>query len=268
MSHHRSDFWKSRLAMIKRFVIALVLVVIVCGGLVGFNLFRSKMIGEFFANVQTPAVSVSAAEIQPTTWSPEIEAIGTLRAAQGVDVAAEAAGTVKSIDFEANDRVAAGQLLAQIDDAVERAELIAAQAEVDRQKAQLERARRLRESGVTAESNLEDAQTAMAAAESTLKRLEAVLDQKAIVAPFSGTIGIPRIDQGEYVQAGTVIATLQQLDTMKVDFTVPEQLVGDLQIGQAASFGLTEDKFPYQGKIIGIDPKIDPQTRLVSVRAD
>jgi membrane fusion protein (multidrug efflux system) len=254
--------------MIKRFVIALVLVVIVCGGLIGFNLFRSRMIGEFFANMQKPAVSISATEVEPTTWAPEIEAIGTLRAAQGVDVAAEVAGIVKSIDFKANDRVEAGQLLVQIDDAVERAELISAQAAVERDRAQLERARRLRESGVTAESNLEDAQTTFAAAESTLARLQAVLEQKAIEAPFSGTIGIPRVDEGEFVQPGTVIATLQQLDTMKVDFTVPEQLVGDLEIGQAASFGLTEDTFPYKGKIIGIDPKIDPRTRLVSVRAE
>lgn len=254
--------------MIKRFAIALVLVVLVCGGLIGFNLFRSKMISEFFANMQTPAVSISTTEVEPTSWTPEIEAIGTLRAAQGVDVAAETAGTVKSIEFQANDRVEAGQLLVQIDDAVERAEMIAAQADVERARAQLERARRLRESGVTAESNLEDAQTSFAAADSTLARLQAVLDQKAIVAPFSGTIGIPRVDEGEFVQPGTVIATLQQLDTMKVDFTVPEQQVGDLEIGQSASFGLTENAFPYQGKIIGIDPKIDPQTRLVSVRAE
>jgi len=215
-----------------------------------------------------PAVTISATEVQPTSWSPQIEAIGTLRAAQGVNVAVEAAGTVNSIAFEANDRVNAGDLLVQIDDAVERAELTSAQADIERDRAQLERARRLRESGVTAESNLEDAQTAFAASESAMARIQAVLDQKAVVAPFSGTIGIPRIDVGEYVQPGTIIATLQQLDTMKVDFTVPEQLVGELSIGQQARFGLTEADFPYEGKIVGIDPKIDPQTRLVSVRAE
>ena len=182
-------------------------------------------------------------------------------------MAAETAGVVKSIAFQANDRVEKGQLLVQIDDAVDRADLISAEAGVERDRAALERAQRLRQSGVTAESNLQEAQTTFAASESTLARLRAVLDQKAIKAPFSGTIGIPRIDEGEYVQAGTVMATLQQLDTMKVDFTVPEQQMADLHIGQSASFGLTEDSFPYQGKIIGIDPKIDPQTRLISVRA-
>ena len=253
--------------MLKRFVIALVLVVVVCGGLVGFNLFRSKMIGEFFASMQAPAVTISATRVEPTTWTPEIEAIGTLRAAQGVDVAVEAAGTVKTIAFDANDRVETGQLLVQIDDAVERADLISAEAAVERDRAQLERARRLRESGVTAEANLEEAQTAYAASESALARIRAVLDQKAVEAPFAGTIGIPRVDVGQYALPGTVIATLQQLDTMKVDFTVPEQLMDALHIGQAASLGLTEEAFPYRGEIIGIDPKVDPQTRLVFVRA-
>ena len=81
-------------------------------------------------------------------------------------------------------------------------------------------------------------------------------------------IGIPRIDVGEYLQPGGMIATLQQLDTMRADFTVPEQQLSDLTMDQAATFGLTEEAFPYHGRIIGIDPKIDPQTRMVSVRAE
>lgn len=254
--------------MIKRFTIALVLVAILCGGLVGFNLFRSKMIQDFFAGMTPPPVTISATEIQPTNWSPEIETIGTLWAWQGVDVAVEAAGIVESIAFKANDGVTDGQLLVQIDDAVERADLISAEAAVERDRAQFERAQRLRETGVASETTLEDAQTALAASESALARIRAVLEQKAIEAPFGGTIGIPRVDVGQYVQPGTLIATLQQLERMKVDFTVPEQFMGDLFIDQQASFGLTEGAFPYQGTVIGVDPKVDPQTRLISVRGE
>ncbi len=246
----------------------IILVAFVCVALVGFNLFRTKMIGEFFAHMQKPSVAISTTEVRPTTWTPDIEAIGTLRAAQGANVAVEVAGVVRSIDFQPNDHVEAGRLLVQIDDAVERADLISVEAAVDRDRAALERARSLRQSGVTAESNLQNAQSAFATSQSALARIRAVIDQKGIEAPFSGTIGIPRINEGEYVQPGAVIATLQQLDTMKVDFTVPEQLLNDLHIGQAASFGLTEDAFPYKGKVIGIDPKVDPQTRLISVRAE
>jgi membrane fusion protein (multidrug efflux system) len=254
--------------MVKRLLIALVLIVLVCGGLVGFNLFRSKMIANFFANQQMPAMTISAAKVEPTTWTPEIEAIGTLRAAQGVDVATQVAGVVKAIEFKANEGVDAGELLVQIDDAVERADLISAEAAVERDRAQLERAERLRETGVTAEAQLEEAQTAFAASESALARIRAVLDQKAIEAPFSGVIGIPQIDVGQYLQPGDVIATLQQLDTMRVDFTVPEQQISELSMDQPAVFGLTAEEFPYEGRIIGVDPKIDPQTRLISVRAE
>jgi membrane fusion protein (multidrug efflux system) len=164
--------------------------------------------------------------------------------------------------------VGKGELLVQLDDSVERADLLAARATVERDEAQLKRAQSLRKSGVSSEATLEEAQTALAASQSNLARIQAVIDQKAIEAPFAGTVGIPRIDLGQYVQPGAVLATLQQMDTMKVDFTVPEQRVGDLRIGQPATFGLTEAEFPYQGQIIGIDPKIDPQTRMAAVRAE
>lgn len=257
--------------MFKRFlIVGLVLgaVILLSAGLIGFNLFRSKMIADFFAGQQMPAVTISAAEVKPTSWTPEIDAIGTLIAAQGVDVAVETAGVVKAIAFQANDEVKQGQLLVQIEDAVERADLQAARATVERDRAQLERAQTLSKRGVSSERSLEDAQTALAASESSLARIQATIDLKAIEAPFAGTIGIPRIDVGQYAQPGTVIATLQQLSIMKVDFTVPEQRVADLQMGQPASFGLSEAEFPYQGRIVGIDPKVDPQTRMVSLRAE
>ena len=246
----------------------LVGVVVLCALLVAFNMFRTKMIGEFFAHLQKPAVTISASKIEPITWTPEIEAIGTLWAIHGVDVASEVAGVVESINFKSNEHVDADQLLVQIDDSIERADLLAANAAVDRDRAQLERARQLRSTGVSSVANLQDAESTLAASQSSLAKIQAVLDQKAIKAPFSGIIGIPRIDVGQYVQAGTVIATVQQLDTMRVDFTVPEQDVEALKIGQPASFGLSEDAFKYKGHIIGIDPKIDPQLRLVSVRAE
>jgi membrane fusion protein (multidrug efflux system) len=121
---------------------------------------------------------------------------------------------------------------------------------------------------VSSEATLEGAESALAASESNLARIQAMIELKSVEAPFAGTIGIPRIDVGQYVQPGTVIATLQQLQTMRVDFTIPEQRVNDLRMAQDARFGLSEQDFPYAGRIIGIEPKIDPQTRLISVRAE
>jgi len=248
--------------------IILVLILFFCVALVGFNQFRKIMIGQFFANMPVQSVTVSATKVEPTTWTPEIDAIGTLSAFQGVDVATQVAGVVKSINFSANERVTAGQLLVQIDDEVERADLMSADAALARDRAQLERAQRLRQTGVSSEANLEEAESNLAASESALAKIRAVLDQKSIEAPFAGVIGIPRIDVGKYLEPGNMIATLQQLDTMRADFTVPEQQLGEVTMGQQANFGLTETEFPYRGRITGIDPKIDPASRLVSVRAE
>ena len=111
----------------------------------------------------------------------------------------------------------------------------------------MERAQQLRKTGVNSDAALEDAASALAASKSALAKIRAVLDQKSIEAPFAGTVGIPRIDVGQYVEPGTMIGTLQQLDTMRVDFTVPEQLLGEVSMGQPATFGLTEDDFSLSG---------------------
>src|SRR4029079_8955257 len=95
----------------------------------------------------------------------------------------------------------------------------------------------LRKTGVNSTATLQEAESALAASQSAMAKIQAVLDQKAIEAPFEGTIGIPRIDVGQYVEAGTMIATLQRLDTMRADFTVPEQQIANLKMGQPATFG-------------------------------
>ena len=88
-----------------------------------------------------------------------------------------------------------------------------------------------------------------------------------VKAPFSGIIGIPKIDLGQYLTPGTVIATLQNLDRMRVDFTVPEQMLPLVKLGQAVQVGPSADTREFKGEIVGIDPKIDPSSRLVSIRA-
>ena len=254
--------------MIKRMVIAIVLLGVICGGLVGFNLFRQQAIENFFATMQQPAVTVSASEAAVITWEPVIEAFGTVGAAQGVDVAAQTSGVVEEILFAANDRIEAGQLLVQIEDAVEQADLISARAAVERDRQALDRVQTLSERGVSSSANLETAESALAASTSQLQRLEAVLEQKAIEAPFAGIIGIPRIEVGQYVSAGDAIATLQNLDRMRVDFTVREQDLPRLKIDQPIRTGDAAGELAFEGRITGIEPKIDPASRLVSVRAE
>jgi membrane fusion protein, multidrug efflux system len=254
--------------MIKRMVIAIVLLGVICGGLVGFNVFRQQAIENFFATMQQPAVTVSAAEVDVIKWQPVIEAFGTVGAAQGVELAVQTAGVVDEILFAANDRIRKGQLLVQIEDAVEQADLISARAAAERDRQALERVKTLSERGVSSSANLETAESDLAASTSQLERLKAVLEQKAIEAPFAGVIGIPRLEVGQYVSAGDTVATLQNLDRMRVDFTVREQDLARIAIGQPVRLGVAADELSFQGRITGIEPKVDPASRLVSVRAE
>lgn len=254
--------------MIKRFIIAIIALGIVGGGIVGFNLFKAKMIAQYFATMTPPPVAVSVTEVQPQRWTPGLDAIGTANAAQGVDLAVEAPGIVREIAFAANDRVEKGQLLLQIDDRTERADLAAAEAARDLAETALVRARELRERGVSATTTLDTAEAQAVEARATVTKLNAVLETKRLIAPFSGVVGIPQVEAGQFVTPGTVYATLQDRDRMRVDFTLTEQQVGLVSAGQPVTATTEVGDLQLSGKVIGIEPKIDPNSRLVTIRAE
>ncbi|WP_041594647.1 efflux RND transporter periplasmic adaptor subunit [Brucella melitensis] len=254
--------------MIKRLILAIIFLVVVVGGLIGFNLFRSKMIKDFFANMQQPAQTVSTVTVEPGVWQPGVEAIGTASALNGVDLTVQLDGVLQKINFKANQDVKQGDILLQMEDSIQRADLAAAEAEAVLAQQNLKRADTLRTRGVGAVSNVDTTAMPANAAVALVKKMRATLAQKSVKAPFSGVIGIPKVDIGQYLTPGTVIATLQNIDIMRIDFTVPEQLLATIKLGQTVKVGSNADTLDFTGKIVGIDPKIDPTTRLVSVRAE
>ena len=254
----------------KRFLVGaiiLVVVVVVCGALVWFNVFKQGMIAQYFAHFPVPTITVSTIEVKPERWTPGIDAVGTVSAANGVDVAGQVGGVVQKINFAANADVKRGQVLVQLDDSVERAGLMAARSSVAVNQDALDRTRQLFNSNIATTADLQAAQNKLDQAQGSLAQIEATLEQKAIKAPFDGTVGIPKVDPGQFITAGTTIATLQDLSKMRVDFTVPEQELPQLKLGQPVSLGLSEDHLDFNGTITGIDPKIDSTSRLVSVQA-
>lgn len=252
--------------MVKRIIIAIVLLALVGGGLVGFNLFRDSMIAQFFSNMPQQPATVSTVEAKPVTWTPSIEAIGTANAAQGVDLTVETAGVVKEILFQPNQQIEGGTLLLRLDDVVQQADVVAAKTSADLERANLARARELQGRGIQAESTLEQSVAAADAAEAQLARAEAVLAQRRLVAPFAGTIGLPRVDLGQYITPGTIVTTLQDLSSLRVDFSLPEQDLPNLTIGQAIEVRIEGSDAVFTGELTGIDPRVDPATRLVALR--
>lgn len=274
MSALRAGFSTEGTFLFKRIlriaIIALVLLVlvVVVGGIVGFNFLRENGIKQYFATMKPPAATVSTTVAKPSSWTPGVEAIGTVRAVRGVDLTVETTGIVKDILFHANQKVADNAVLLQLDAGVERADLDAQKAQAALDQTSLARALELTKRGVGSDSTLDTARAAASASASQVTKLQAVLDQKQLTAPFGGTVGIPKIDIGQYLAPGTAVVTLQDLETMRVDFSVPEQQLPLLKIGQTVRLGLGVGDMPFAGAIRGIDPKIDPSSRLVNIRAE
>ena len=254
--------------MFKRLFIAIILLGLVVGGIVWFKFFRDDMIAQFLSGMTPAPVPVTIETVQPLTWTPGIDAVGTSLSARGVDLAIESGGLVREVKFKANDKVTEGQTLLQIDDDSERASLVAAQAALTVAEAEANRARTLSERGVGAASTVESAIAQVESVRAQMAQVQTALDAKKLSAPFDGVIGIPRVEIGQYVTPGTIYATLQDLSRMRVDFSVPEQQIGKLQLGGKVSVASEVGGFSAEGSIIGIEPRVDPNSRLVSVRAE
>lgn len=252
--------------MVKRLAIAIVLLALVGGGLVGFNLFRDRMIADFFANMPVQPLTVETTTAAAGSWQPVISAIGTVNAAQGVDLTVETSGIVREMLFSSNEQVTEGQVLLRLDDVVQNSDLLAAQTQRDLDLMNLERARELQSRGVSTNANLDATDAAARASEAQVARATAVLEQRQLIVPFSGTIGLSRVDLGQYVSPGAIITTLQDLDQMRVDFTLPEQQLADLFISQALHVRVEGQEQAFDGEVVGIDPRVDSATRMVSVR--
>ena len=226
------------------FVVTLVALAELTAGLAYFQfVVKPTMIKGFMAAAFAPkptTVSVEAARIEK--WSPQLTAIGTLRAYQGIMIAPQAAGVITAIHFESGGDVKEGDLLINIDDSVEQADLANGLAQLKNADAILVRQKMLVAGGNTPQSTVDQALATRNSAAATVQRTRAVIAQKAIRAPFSGRVGLRNADLGQYASVGMALATLQQLDPIFADFPVPEEALATLAVGQ--NVRMTVDAIP------------------------
>jgi membrane fusion protein (multidrug efflux system) len=254
--------------MTKRMLLMLVLVGLVFGGIFGFQAFKAHMIRKFMAAQGQPVQTVSTAKAAYGEWQPSFDAVGTLVAVRGADLAPEIAGIVTAIRFKSGDDVKAGAPLVDLNAAQEIAQLQALEASA--QLAGINYARDAEQLKVKAVSQaVVDTDAAnLKAARAQLANQQALIDKKRIRAPFAGRLGIRAVNLGQYVSAGTKLVTLQALDPIFVDFSVPQSLLGSIAVGQEVA--AKSDAFPgerFDGKVTAIDAKVDPATRNATVRA-
>ena len=264
----------ARLPLVARrpivFLLTLAFLAALTAGLAYFQFaIKPVMVKGFISAAFAPRPTAVAAEaVKAEKWPPELTAIGTLRAFQGILIAPQAAGIVTAKHFDSGEDVEAGALLINIDDSVEQADLANGLAQLKNADATLARQKTLVAQGNTPQSTVDTALATRDSAAATVERTRAVIAQKAIKAPFAGRLGLRNVDLGQYVAVGTSLVTLQQLDPIYADFPVPEEALRSLAVDQAVS--MTVDAIPgrnFEGKIEAIDARVSAESRNVMARA-
>jgi membrane fusion protein (multidrug efflux system) len=254
--------------MTKRMIIMLAIVGLLFGGLFGFKAFLGGMIRKGISAQGLPSQTVSTAKAQFAEWQGEFQAVGTLRAVRGADLAPEVSGVITAIHFQSGQSIGAGAPLVQLNAESDLARLQALAASAALAEVNYQRNQKQLEIQAVSQAVVDADAANVKSARAQLAEQQALLNKKLVRAPFEGRLGIRAVDVGQYVNAGTKLVTLQALDPVYVDFYAPQKSLGKIALKQ--KIVLTTDAFQGQrfpGEVSSIDPKVDPATRNVQVRA-
>ena len=254
--------------MTKRMVVMLAISGVVFGGVFGMKWFGNQMMNDFIDNMPTPPVTISSTTVTPQQWVARLNAVGSLVAVKGADLTAEVDGTITKISFESGQSVEAGTELLSLESVAERGELARLEAQAKLAEIEQRRREKLYKRGTISKSEYDTALAETNVAKAAVEAQRGRLNLKTLRAPFGGELGIRRVTLGQYLRAGDKIVTLQSLDPIELDFSLPEKQLGKVNPGR--SIEIVVDALggrQFSGEIIAVEPKIDAQTRNFDVRA-
>ncbi len=242
-----------------------LLLLAIFGGIAGYlyNKFSA------FADMDfgPPPVTVALAEARPERWPSTLEAVGTLRAVRGVNLAAEASGEIVDISVTSGQQVTAGQLMLTLNDRLEQAGLKRAEANLVLARQLYERDASLIKQNSIPQSQYDRSRADLEAAMATIAEIEAQLDNKRIVAPIAGTVGIIDLRRGDYINVGTAFTTLQDLSELEVDFSVPARYFPLLKPGLTLAVTTAASEREFSATLQALDAAVDRNTRNLALRA-
>ena len=254
-----------------RYLLPILGLFAVVAGLVAikFTQISSLMnMGKEMAKAGPPPETVGTATAQSQIWEGALSAVGSITAAKGVVVSNDAPGVVSHIYFESGAVVRQGQTLVDLDTSVERAQLASSRAKVDLATLTVNRSRALVKSNTIAQSQADSDESQLKTSTTDANALAAQIDRKIVRAPFSGRLGIREINLGQYLNSGTRITVLEAIDTVYVDFTLPQQRLGEITIGMPVRVAIEgTEGAPRDGTVAAVDPTVDSTTRTIRVRA-
>jgi membrane fusion protein, multidrug efflux system len=220
------------------------------------------------ASFQPPPEAVTTIVAKQETWPATLSVIGTMAAVQGVTVSADLPGTVSRITFDSGKWVREGELLVELDTRQERAQLAALEAERDLAKINFARMKNLSDEGVISRQEYDSATSQQKSTEARVGEIRATIERKTIRAPFSGVLGIRQANLGQYLAAGEAIVPLQSVNPIYVNFGVPQQSAGQIQVGRNLRITTNElGGAEFTGKVTAINSVVDQATRNIQVQA-
>ena len=246
-------------------VLGLIVIFLLIAGIKGFQIFAMISAGKAMV---PPPTTVTSAKVQKADWAPSLAAIGSITPVQGATISAELPGMVSEIGFESGHPVKKGDLLVKLDVSAEQAQLQSAQADAELAKADYDRAKDLSQRKVISKAELDAASSKYAAAKAAVDNMQSVVNKKEIRAPFDGIAGIREVNPGQMVPAGQKLVTLQALDKVFVDFSLPQQDLNKVKVGLPVK--LTTDAIEgreFDGTLSAINSAIDAATRSVTLQA-
>lgn len=254
----------------KRIAVAILLLVLIFGSVFAWKMYMNRMTRQFMADRKPPPVTVAAKEAAASVWNPSLRAVGSLRAVQGVQVTGEIDGQVVEIRFESGKQVEKGDILLLLEDSADVAELKRLRSSRDLARIQFDRMKRLAKRGMAPQSDLDKARAEYREVLALIEKQRVLIEKKKIKAPFAGTLGIRRVDLGQFLPAGTPVVNLQRLQPIYVDFSLPQQNMQQVAPGREVAFSLqteTDSEREFHGTIEAVDPLVEEGSRSFHIRA-
>src|SRR5215831_2798482 len=254
--------------MVRRMLLMLAVVAAVIAGL-GFMKYRQvETAVHAAASFQPPPEAVTSIVAKQEHWPATMSVIGTMEAVQGVTVSADLPGVVAKINFQSGQFVNKGDVLVELDTRQEVSQLAALEAQRDLAKINYDRSQELNKQGVISRQEYDRAIADHKQTEANVAETQATIERKTIRAPFSGILGIRKVNLGEYLAAGAAIVPLQSLNPIYVNFGVPQQVAGQVQVGRGIRVSREEMAGQvFSGRITALDSVIDETTRNIQVQA-
>lgn len=252
----------------KRMIIMLIIAGVIVGGVVAFQIFKNSMIEKGIKGGANPPQSVSTIVAEESVWQPTVEALGSFSASKQASLSAEVSGLVTSIQFDSGQKVGLGQTLVELNPAPLIAQLAQSEAQAALAALNLKRDEAQLKIQAISQAVVDTDRAALKSALAQVAAQKALIAQKTIRAPFAGQLGIRQVNLGQYLAPGTTVVTLQKLDPMDIDFTVPQSQINLIHVGMQAK--VETNAVPghtFSGKVTAIEPQIDPDTRNLKVRA-